>query len=104
MKKEFVTRYNYIIFKVLFLTTHVRDTSFHSKSLERFAKSKDIYAVVGVLHQQPSNCPCLLPHQSTFFLFSCCYCSSATTQLKYIFIALQTQISFYIFLPFANAW
>ena len=25
----------------MFLTTHVRDTSFHSKSLERFAKSKD---------------------------------------------------------------
>ncbi|NDC29747.1 MAG: hypothetical protein EBZ58_02165 [Bacteroidetes bacterium] len=41
MKKEFVTRYNYIIFKVLFLTTHVRDTSFHSKSLERFANSKE---------------------------------------------------------------
>jgi len=42
MKKEFVTRYKYIIYKVLFLTTRVRDTSFHSKSLERFAKSKDI--------------------------------------------------------------
>jgi hypothetical protein len=41
MKKEFATRYNYIIFKLLFLTTRVRDTSFHCKSLERFAELKN---------------------------------------------------------------